>query len=105
MFRKGWSAGVQAPLRIWPDLKPMKALGYRRRFPPFRCGVFVGISLNQRDTRRYAKRQSTWLSRETEAVRVEAEIAAETAAELVKKFLFLPADSPKLKNYPEKEHG
>ena len=73
-----------------PDLKPMKSLGYRHVLYHL-SGVFPlsrAIAETKRDTRRYAKRQATWLSRETEAVRVEAENAAVTAAALAKKFLF-----------------
>jgi tRNA A37 N6-isopentenylltransferase MiaA len=42
----------------------------------------------KRDTRRYAKRQLTWLSREPEAVWTGSGNAAVTAAEMAKKFLF-----------------
>jgi tRNA dimethylallyltransferase len=73
-----------------PDLKPMKSLGYRHVLSHL-SGAFPlsqAIAEAKRDTRRYAKRQLTWLSRETEAVRVGTEKAAEAVAALAKKFLF-----------------
>jgi tRNA dimethylallyltransferase len=73
-----------------PDLKPMKSLGYRHVLSHL-SGAFPlsrAIEETKRDTRRYAKRQLTWLSRETEAVRVGTEEAAETASALARKFLF-----------------
>ena len=92
MFQGGLVEEVRGLLSkgYGPDLKPMKSLGYRHVLSPL-SGVFPlsrAIAETKRDTRRYAKRQLTWLSRETEAVRVGTEKAAEAVAALAKKFLF-----------------
>ncbi len=92
MFRTGLVEEVEGLLSrgFGPELKPMKSLGYRQVFSCLSGAIPLSRAIEdtKRDTRRYAKRQITWLSRETEAVRVEAGNAAETAAALVKKFLF-----------------
>jgi tRNA dimethylallyltransferase len=73
-----------------PELKPLRSIGYRHVLA---C-LFGGVPLAQaiaemkRDTRRYAKRQETWLSQEREIARVRGENAGETAIALVKNFLF-----------------
>jgi tRNA dimethylallyltransferase len=92
MFRTGLVEEVKGLLSrgFGPELKPMKSLGYRQALSCLSGALPLSRAIEEtkRDTRRYAKRQITWLSRETEAVRVEAGNAAETAAGLAKKFLF-----------------
>jgi tRNA dimethylallyltransferase len=92
MFRKGLVDEVRGLLAkgYAPDLKPMKALGYRHVVSHLSGAVPLSgaIAEMKRDTRRYAKRQRTWLSREPEAVWTGSGNAAVTAAEMAKKFLF-----------------
>lgn len=92
MFRKGLVDEVRGLLSagFGPGHKPMNALGYRHVLSHFSGAISLtqaAVEL-KRDTRRYAKRQMTWLSRETAAARIDAENAAETASALAKKFLF-----------------
>lgn len=92
MFRDGLVDEVRGLLAngYGPELKPMKSLGYRQVLSHL-SGAFSlprTIAETKRDTRRYAKRQLTWLSRETEAVRIGTENATQTAAALARKFLF-----------------
>ncbi|MBI5574802.1 MAG: tRNA (adenosine(37)-N6)-dimethylallyltransferase MiaA [Deltaproteobacteria bacterium] len=91
MFRDGLVEEVRGLLAAGygADLKPMKSLGYRHVISHLSGAVSLSgaVAEIKRDTRRYAKRQSTWLSREPDAVRIDAENAAETAAALAGKFL------------------
>ncbi|HSL92364.1 MAG TPA: tRNA (adenosine(37)-N6)-dimethylallyltransferase MiaA, partial [Candidatus Limnocylindrales bacterium] len=92
MFRKGLVDEVRGLLSkgYAPDLKPMKALGYRHVVSHLAGGLPLpeAVAQMKRDTRRYAKRQMTWLSREPEAVWVGPEDTVETAVEMARKFLF-----------------
>jgi tRNA dimethylallyltransferase len=92
MFRKGFVDEVLGLLSrgVGPDRKPMGALGYRHIAAHLLQGVPLDrtIAETKRDTRRYAKRQLTWLSGEEGTVRLEGEGAMETALHLAKKFLF-----------------
>jgi tRNA dimethylallyltransferase len=73
-----------------PDLKPMKSLGYRHVVSHLDRGepLSEAVDRMKRDTRRFAKRQLTWLGREPEAVWAGPGIAGETAVEMARKFLF-----------------
>jgi tRNA dimethylallyltransferase len=92
MFRRGLVAEVRGLLAngYGPELKPMKALGYRHVVSHIIGALSLPDAAEQtkRDTRRYAKRQTTWLSREPDAVWIGAEGAAAAAAELAKRLLF-----------------
>jgi tRNA dimethylallyltransferase len=92
MFRRGLVGEVRGLLAdgYGPELKPMKALGYRHVVSHLSGAVALPDAVEQtkRDTRRYAKRQTTWLSREPDAVWIGAEGAAVAAAELAKRLLF-----------------
>lgn len=72
-----------------PELKPMNALGYRHIVSHLSGGVSLpeAVAEMKRDTRRYAKRQMTWLSREPDAVSTGLDNTAERAAEMAKRFL------------------
>lgn len=72
-----------------PELKPMNALGYRHIVSHLSGGVSLpeAVAEMRRDTRRYAKRQMTWLSREPDAVWTGPDNTAERAAEMAKRFL------------------
>ena len=68
MFEGGWIEEVQA-LRARgyaPELRPMRAIGYLQvnRLLDREIPREEAIALTQRDTRRYARRQMTWLRKE-----------------------------------------
>ena len=71
------------------ELKPMQSLGYRQAVAHILDGLPLveAIELTKRDTRRYAKRQLTWLSAETEIARLADEDAKVKAARLLNMFL------------------
>ena len=58
-----------------PDLKPMKAIGYRHiiKYLKGDWSLEEAIRELQGDTRRYAKRQLTWFRADQEVIWVEAE--------------------------------
>ncbi len=69
MLAAGWLEEVRGLLdRYPPDLKPLKALGYRHliNFLTGRWSWEEALTLLARDTRRYAKRQLTWFSSDPE---------------------------------------
>ncbi|MBW2118445.1 MAG: tRNA (adenosine(37)-N6)-dimethylallyltransferase MiaA [Deltaproteobacteria bacterium] len=63
LLRKGYS----------PDLKPMKAIGYRHMITYLKrdWSLDEAISELQKDTRRYAKRQLTWFRADPEVIWLE----------------------------------
>jgi tRNA dimethylallyltransferase len=63
LLRKGYS----------PDLKPMKAIGYRHMITYLKgdWSLDKAISELQKDTRRYAKRQLTWFRADPEVTWIE----------------------------------
>ena len=69
MMTKGFLAEVQGLLEkgYSPELKPMQSLGYRHltRVLKGEQDLKEAVDLIKRDTRRYAKRQMTWLGKET----------------------------------------
>jgi tRNA dimethylallyltransferase len=91
MFQAGLVEEVKSLMAsgYGPDLKPMKSLGYRHVVSFLSGNVTLKETIVEmkRDTRRFAKRQETWLSREPEAVRIDAGKAVETAFEMAGKFL------------------
>ncbi len=72
-----------------PDLKSMGALGYRHVAAHLLDGVSLGetVAAMKRDTRRYAKRQMTWLLREPEVRWISGDSHVESASEMARKFL------------------
>jgi tRNA dimethylallyltransferase len=74
MFRRGLVDEVRGLLATGfaRSLKPMMALGYRHAAAHLLDGVPLSgtIEAVKRDTRRYAKRQATWLSTEPGLVRI-----------------------------------
>lgn len=72
-----------------PGLRSMDALGYRHILSHLLGGVPLEEAVRElkRDTRRYAKRQMTWLSAEKEARWVEGDSAVGVMAEMSRKFL------------------
>ena len=91
MFRKGLIDEVRGLLSngYAPELKPMKALGYRHVVSHLAGGEPLpeAVARMKRDTRRYAKRQMTWLGREPEAVRTGPGNGGNAAVEMARKFL------------------
>jgi len=72
------------------ELKPMKSLGYRQAVAHLLDALPLAEAAEstKRDTRRYAKRQLTWLSAEPESVRLIPETATRReAARLLNMFL------------------
>jgi tRNA dimethylallyltransferase len=74
MFRRGLVDEVRGLLAMGFDrsLKPMMALGYRHAAAHLLDGVPLSETIEavKRDTRRYAKRQVTWLSSEPNLVHI-----------------------------------
>ena len=74
MFRRGLVEEVEGLLAMGFDrsLKPMMALGYRHAAAHLLDGIPLSETIEavKRDTRRYAKRQVTWLSSEPDLVPV-----------------------------------
>jgi len=77
MVESGLKEETEALLRqgYSPDLKPMKAIGYRHmiRYLKGQVSLEEMIHTMQRDTRRYAKRQLTWFRTDPGAVWVAPE--------------------------------
>jgi tRNA dimethylallyltransferase len=73
-----------------PELKSMRSLGYRHIAAHLRgeAPLSRAVAEMKRDTRRYAKRQLTWLSREPGVAWLEGGSAVERASTWAKKFLF-----------------
>ncbi|MGE5246977.1 MAG: tRNA (adenosine(37)-N6)-dimethylallyltransferase MiaA [Verrucomicrobiota bacterium] len=91
MFREGLLNEVRELLRrgYGRELKPMKGLGYRQAIACLLDGVGVAdaVGSTKRDTRRYAKRQMTWLSAEADLVRLAPEGARREAHRRITMFL------------------
>jgi tRNA dimethylallyltransferase len=70
MFEKGLLDEVKHILALGfsPECKPLDSLGYRQALQVLRGELTVeeAVTLTQRETRRYAKRQWTWFRRELE---------------------------------------
>jgi tRNA dimethylallyltransferase len=92
MFHMGLVEEVQGLLARGydRDLASMGAIGYRHVLSHLLDGISRGQAVEQmkRDTRRYAKRQVTWLSGEAGVVRLKEGGGPEEAAEEARKFLF-----------------
>jgi tRNA dimethylallyltransferase len=75
MFRAGLLDEVRGLLDrgYGRELKPMKGLGYRQAVAHLLDGLPLAeaVESTKRDTRRYARRQLTWLASEPDLVRVE----------------------------------
>lgn len=91
MFRSGLLEEVRGLLSrgYGPHLRSMRALGYRHALSHLLGGVPLerAVRETKRDTRRYAKRQLTWLAGEDGVRWVEADSAAREAGEISRKFL------------------
>lgn len=69
MLAAGWLEEVKGLIsRYPPDLKPLKALGYRHlvAYLQGKLGFKEAVAAIKRDTRRYAKRQLTWFRADPE---------------------------------------
>jgi len=91
MFRRGLLDEVRGLLArgYGRELKPMGALGYRHAVAHLLDGVPLAetVETMKRDTRRYAKRQETWLSAETGLVRLHPPDALREASETIRNLL------------------
>jgi tRNA dimethylallyltransferase len=91
MFRRGLLEEVRGLLAggVGRSLKPMKALGYRHAAAHLLDGIPLRETIDavKRDTRRYAKRQVTWLSSEPGIVHVVPGEASRPASEVVRMYL------------------
>ena len=70
MINRGWVEEVKAirAMGYGPDLKPMKSIGYRRinEFLDGRLDFRAAVEGIKTDTKRFSKRQSTWLRADDE---------------------------------------
>jgi tRNA dimethylallyltransferase len=91
MFRRGFLDEVRGLLAkgCGRGLKPMGALGYRHAVAHLLDGVPLAetVGTMKRDTRRYAKRQETWLSAEPGLVRLPPRDALREASGMVRNLL------------------
>ena len=91
MISAGLIAEVEGLLQMGysPKLKPMKAIGYRHVIGHLKgtWDLDEAKRLMQRDTRRYAKRQLTWLRHDPELIWVKLPEKAGELEALTKKFL------------------
>ena len=73
-----------------PDLKPMKAIGYRHiiDYLEEKCSLSDTLGKIRRDTRRYAKRQMTWFKADQDAAWIDPS-DFDIALEKIKRFLNL----------------
>jgi tRNA dimethylallyltransferase len=91
MFRRGLLEEVRGLLAGGFDrsLKPMMALGYRHAAAHLLDGVPRSETIDavKRDTRRYAKRQVTWLSSEPDLVHIVPGDASRQPSDIVRMYL------------------
>jgi tRNA dimethylallyltransferase len=91
MFRRGLLEEVRGLLARGFDrsLKPMMALGYRHAAAHLLDGVPLSETIDavKRDTRRYAKRQVTWLSSEPDLVPLVPNEASRRPPDVVRMYL------------------
>lgn len=84
---------------ILPQMKKMStalmAIGYREAVWYFKglCTYGEMVSLLKRNTRRYAKRQLTWLRKNTEVIWLESENAFSLARQLIKERILTNEDT------------
>jgi len=91
MFRRGLVGEVRGLLDtgVSRSLKPMMALGYRHAAAHLLDGVPLSETIEavKRDTRRYAKRQITWLSSEPNLVHSIPGDASRSPGDIVRMYL------------------
>jgi tRNA dimethylallyltransferase len=91
MFRRGLAKEVRGLLAMGFDrsIKPMMALGYRHTAAHLLDGVPLSETIEavKRDTRRYAKRQVTWLSSEPNLVHIVPGEVSPPPSEVVRMYL------------------
>jgi tRNA dimethylallyltransferase len=94
MFRRGLVEEVRGLLAMGFDrsLKPMMALGYRHAAAHLLDGVPLPETIGavKRDTRRYAKRQATWLASEPNLVHILPGEMSQPPGEIVRIYLSCP---------------
>ncbi|MBF0263227.1 MAG: tRNA (adenosine(37)-N6)-dimethylallyltransferase MiaA [Magnetococcales bacterium] len=74
-------------------LPAMKAVGYRQLFAYLdgHCSLTEAVALAKQESRRYAKRQETWLKRETGLIRLTQEPLLDEALAHIARFLNVAA--------------
>jgi len=85
MFRQGFVAEVEALTKEFPrECHAFKAIGYRQiaGYLEGRFSLEAAIEDIQRESRRYAKRQTTWFRSNREIVWLDATLGAEAVLEL-----------------------
>ena len=91
MFRQGLLDEVRGLLAkgYGRELKPMGALGYRHAVAHLLDGIPFAAAVDavKRDTRRYARRQETWLSAEPDLVRLPPPDPLREASGMVRNLL------------------
>jgi tRNA dimethylallyltransferase len=91
MFREGLVEEVRSLLArgFGEGLKPMRSLGYRHAaaFLAGRCTLADAVEGTKGDTRRYAKRQLTWLSAEEGVLWIPGEDPLPAASAALEAFL------------------
>ena len=91
MFRRGLAEEVRGLIAAGfaRTLKPMMALGYRHAAAHLLDGVPLPETIEavKRDTRRYAKRQVTWLSSEPNLVHIVPGEASRPPTEVIRMYL------------------
>ncbi len=91
MFRRGFAKEVRGLLDMGfgRSIKPMMALGYRHTTAHLLDGVPLSETIEavKRDTRRYAKRQVTWLSSEPNLVHIVQGEASRSLPEILRMYL------------------
>lgn len=91
MFRRGLAEEVRGLLArgFGRSLKPMMALGYRHAVAHLLDGVPLPETIEavKRDTRRYAKRQMTWLASEPNPVHIVPAEASRLPRKVVRMYL------------------
>jgi tRNA dimethylallyltransferase len=91
MVENGWVGEMRQLLEMGysPDLKSLRTLGYKWmvRHVLGELSLEQAISLTQRDTRHFAKRQLTWLKKDLEIRWLDAQSGPELAEKWVTEFL------------------
>jgi tRNA dimethylallyltransferase len=85
MFRQGFIAEVEALVKEFPrDCHAFKAIGYRQiaGYLEGKWSLEFAIEDTQRESRRYAKRQTTWFHTDRDILWLDATLGADAVLEL-----------------------
>lgn len=91
MFEKGFIEEVRKirDMGYSAELKPMQSIGYKQinEFIDGKISLERAINIIKRDSKRFSKRQFTWLRADKEIEWYDHELVHQTALESIKKFL------------------